>query len=102
MSIPHSPHAPTDPGNPRPVGFCDRCEAKYPLDQLQYQSEWSGAGLVNTGWRVCPRCLDKPNETLRSIRIPADPAPLRDPRPGFTATHSPVEQVETINEILDV
>lgn len=46
--------------------------------------QWSGPALINTHFLVCfDRCLDKPNEQLRTIVIGPDPKPLKDARPGF-------------------
>lgn len=29
---------------------------------------------------VCPPCIDRPQQQLRAIVIPADPVPIRNPR----------------------
>ncbi len=36
--------------------------------------------MINKQILVCPACLDKPQEQLRAIILPADPLPIRNPR----------------------
>jgi len=50
-------------------------------NQLRKQPEWRGCSLMVKNILVCDKCYDKPNEQLRTIFIPADPVPIRDPRP---------------------
>lgn len=84
MPVPHSPHAPTNPFAPAPVGYCDRCAFRYPLDKLVFQSEWAGDRIVSKNLRVCPRCIDDLQENgRRTIVLGPEPKPLKDPRPGF-------------------
>jgi hypothetical protein len=47
---------------------------------LQWQYEWRGAALQNTRILVCNRCLDTPQQQLRSIIIPRDPEPIVNAR----------------------
>ena len=72
--------------DPRAKGECDRCRFWYPLDALQRQFEWRGAYLGDTGYLVCCRCLDIPQEQLRTIILPADPYPRVNPRPSPDVT----------------
>ena len=47
---------------------------------------WAGQRLYNTGLLVCTgvNCLDRPNEQLRTIRLPPDPIPVLNARvPNF-------------------
>lgn len=67
--------------NPRAFGVCDRDGFWYNLDQLFWQYEYRGPTLQNVWIRVCRRCLDVPQEQLRSISLPADPTPVWQPRP---------------------
>lgn len=69
--------------NPRARGQCDRCGFTYQLEELVYQYQWAGTRLQNLQLRVCPRCLDVPQEQLRAIILPADPLPVFDPRPEY-------------------
>lgn len=67
---------------PSALGECDRCRVWYQLDRLQRQYEWRGVALADTGYLVCPSCLDVPQEQLRSIIFPGDPIPRGNPRPS--------------------
>lgn len=68
--------------NPSAQGECDRCRVWYQLDKLQRQFQWRGVALADTGYLVCKRCLDIPQEQLRSIIFPGDPIPRNNPRPS--------------------
>lgn len=71
-----------DPNAPEPWGICDRCGAMYALKDLVTQKEWRGRNLVENNILVCTRtCLDVPNEQDRTIILPQDPVPVRNPRP---------------------
>jgi len=70
-----------DAYSPEGHGTCDKCSQIYNLNQLIWQQEYRGNSLMRTGFRVCSRCLDIPYQGRRPIIIPADPVPLRDPRP---------------------
>lgn len=80
--MPWRPHgrAEVDPNNPRAFSTCDRCGFNYNRQKLQYQMQWGGAVLVNTGLLVCDMCLDQPSEFLRAIILPPDPMPVYQPR----------------------
>lgn len=67
--------------NPEAFGICDRCNFLYNLVDLEYQLEWTGIKLRNTRLRVCCRCMDEPQEQLRTRVLGPDPLPVRDPRP---------------------
>lgn len=84
MTYPHDIHCPTDSNAPEPVGFCDRCNAKYRLADLIWQFEWAANTLFNTHWLVCEHCLDIPQEQRRVVVLGPDPVPLQDIRPGYT------------------
>ncbi len=66
---------------PRALAICDRCGARYNHDELQWQFQWAGTKLQNLRLLVCKACLDEPQEQLRTIILPPDPVPIRDPRP---------------------
>lgn len=66
--------------NPRAFAVCDRCGIWHNHDQLSWQFDWAGASMVNKRILVCRRCLDRPQQQLRAIVIPADPVPIRNPR----------------------
>jgi hypothetical protein len=68
--------------DPSAFGVCDRCGMWYNLSQLQWQMQWAGNQLVNLRLLVCTQtCLDVPQQQLRSVIIPGDPPPVRNPRP---------------------
>jgi hypothetical protein len=99
MSLPvrQGTHAPFSLKRLDPVGFCDRCSFKWPLASLTYQQEWAGDTLVRYGIKVCPRCLDEPQQQFRVIHIGAEPKPLKDPRPGNLPNQVP----QSLQFILD-
>lgn len=75
-----SGRARTSPRGPQAFAVCDRCGIWYNHVALQWQYDWSGASLVNKRLLVCRICLDVPQQQLRAIVIPADPAPIVQPR----------------------
>lgn len=80
-----------DPRHPAAWGICDRCGQRYDLRDLTFQYEWAGVGLQNLRILVCRRkCLDIPNEQLRAYAVPADPLPVRNPRPDFSDMGGPI------------
>ena len=67
-------------------GECDRCGCWYQLDQLSKQFQWQGASLAWTGYLVCRRCLDVPQEQFKVLILPPDPKPRVNPRPSYDTT----------------
>ena len=65
---------------PQAAAICDRCGFVYNFVDLQWQHEWRGAALLNIRILVCRDCLDKPQEQLRAIVLPADPVPIINAR----------------------
>lgn len=74
-------HVRVDPRHPSAKGICDRCGFQYQLSALAWQFEFAGPTTQNKRIRVCPTCLDKPNENLRVYAPGPDPEPVPDPRP---------------------
>lgn len=73
---PHG-HAQISARSPRALGVCQRCGGLYNLDRLQWQLDWQqGPRLKNIRIRVCPTCLDVPQENGRTIVLPPDPRPV--------------------------
>lgn len=67
---------------PRAVAICQRCTFMYNLDNLAWQWDWQqGPRLFNLRLQVCPTCLDEPQESGRTITLPADPVPVKYPLP---------------------
>lgn len=80
--ISHSPYAPVNEWHPEPPGKCDRCSFKWPLAKLGWQMRWAGDSLTNTRLRVCPTCMDVPQQNgFRTLKIGPDPYPIPDARP---------------------
>src|SRR5882757_4460548 len=76
MGVRYPGQADINPDAPEAVGVCDRCGRLWNLRKLQYQVQWAGTQLINTGYLVCPECYDEPSEFLRTIVLPPDPPPL--------------------------
>lgn len=84
-----------NPKSPEAFAVCDRCQCVYNHRDLKWQHEWRGNNLENIQLLVCRRCLDVPNEQFRTLVLPPDPVPIKDPRPylyiyaetGFRSTN---------------
>lgn len=70
-----------DPDDPRAYGQCDRCLYGTHRDALLKQFEYRGDALMWTGFLVCERCIDVPQQQNRTRRQQPDPPPVLDPRP---------------------
>lgn len=75
-----SGRARTSASNPQAFAVCDRCGLWYNHNSLKFQYEWRGATLQNIQVLVCAPCYDKPQENVRSIVLPPDPIPIKNPR----------------------
>ena len=75
-----SGRARTNAANPQAHAICDRCGFRFNFSDLTWQMDWRGAALMNIRLLVCKTCLDKPQEQLRAIVIPADPTPIVNAR----------------------
>lgn len=58
-----------------------RCKRSYNISELAWQFDWMGMKLQNKNLFVCPTCLDKPAEFLRTIILPPDPEVVYNTRP---------------------
>ena len=67
--------------SPEAMAICDRCGFLYNHPDLSFQYDWRGNRMVNLNVLVCRRCTDKPQEQFRNLLIPADPQPIKNPRP---------------------
>lgn len=75
--------------------ICDRCGMRYNHSSLSWQYQWGGEQLINLKLLVCSICLDVPQEQFRTIVLPADPAPISDPRPeNFVAIESSLRRTQ--------
>lgn len=82
--------------SPEAFAICDRCGQRYNHSDLVWQFDWAGAQLQNKRTLVCIRkCLDEPNEQLRSYSPPPDPIPIKDPRPDTSEMISGYRQYLT-------
>lgn len=66
--------------SPQAFAICDRCGFLYNHASLRFQYDWRGASMQNTRQLVCQTCLDRPQEQLRALVVPADPMPVMNPR----------------------
>ena len=74
---------------PEAHGICGRCQFRYLWKDLQVQYEWRGATLMPLGnLRFCYRCIDVPQEQLRSIILPQDPVPVVPAQPELYSSDS--------------
>lgn len=64
-----------------PWATCDGCGMITNLPRLSYNYEWAGFSIVNKRTLVCYKCVDVPNEQLRTLILPADPDPVINARP---------------------
>lgn len=76
------------PDSPEAFFQCDRDGFWYLRSEGTFQHDWRGPRLENLQIFVCRNCLDKPYEFNRPIMTPADPIPIRNPRPAQTNTGS--------------
>jgi len=81
MGVRFPGRAEIDPFAPQAVGICDGCGFVHNLRSLNWQFEYAGTALIDKRLRKCAICLDKPNDQLRTIRLPPDPDPIFDARP---------------------
>ena len=78
---PHPRRARTDPRSPRAWATSDRNGHISNHEDLQWQYEWAGTGLVNKRILVSRDELDVPQRQLGTIIIPPDPPPIQNARP---------------------
>lgn len=61
---------------------CDECGFLWNLSRMQFQYDFMGGSVPqNTGYLVCPRCLDDLNYQRQLLIIPPDPPPIANTRP---------------------
>lgn len=101
---PHPRRADTDPNNPRGWATDDRSGFVTNLDKMCFERQWAGQELIRTGFIVHPDFLDVPQQQLRTLILPPDPAPLFNARPEpytIDETDWRVTQDEEIRETQD-
>lgn len=70
----------TNQTDPEAYGICDLCGLRFNHRDLRWNFEWSGIKLYNTHSLRCWRCVDVPQEQLRTIILPPDPPPIINAR----------------------
>ena len=75
-----SGRARTSAKKPQAHAICDRCGFRYNFVDLQWQYDWRGPVIQNIRILVCKPCLDRSQEQLRAIVLPADPEPIINAR----------------------
>ena len=87
MPLPKPRYACVDTTNPEAYAECSRCGFWYNRSDLNWQYEWAGMELYNTGVLLCMvgnKCYDTPDEQLRTVILPPDPPPIINARvPNF-------------------
>lgn len=79
---------------PRALAICQRCGFMYNRDNLQWQYQYGGMGLINLRILVCESCRDTPQIQLRTVLLPPDPVPISFPVPEvYTATDNPISGI---------
>jgi hypothetical protein len=73
-------HARLDPQRPAAFAICERCGFLYNHRDLRWDMQWRGNQVMKTGFLVCQKCADEPNQTLRPKVLPPDPVPVLNPR----------------------
>jgi|SRR5215831_7567349 len=70
-----------DPDDPRMWATSDRSGFLSNQDDMAWQYQWAGNDLINLRILVHRDELDVPQEQLRTIILPPDPAPVFNARP---------------------
>lgn len=91
---PHG-HARADRNSPSAWAVCDDCGFLYNKRDLAWQYEWFGPRTQRVNFLKCQRCLDVPQEQLRTFVLPADPVPVPNPRPEATTLDNPITTINT-------
>lgn len=71
-----------DPKNPKPYAQCDGSGMLVMHEDLRWYKEYAGDGLINSGYLVHYRFLDKPNPQNLAPLVYLDPIPIENPRPS--------------------
>lgn len=97
-----------DPDNPIGVGRCQISNFIVPRNELVKQMQYAGNALVWTGLYVWYKFADKPNPSLLTPLLKADPAPiphpLPDDQPAFnilTESRIPILEENNLNLVTD-
>ncbi len=72
-----------DPNDSEAAGVCDRGGEVRKRRELRPELAYRGDRLVETGFLVCDHHRDVPQPQDRARHLPADPVPVRQPRPDY-------------------
>lgn len=95
MTYRYHGRADVNPVSPRSFGICDRCSFLYNLEDLHWQKQFAGVGVVNLEILVCRTCLDVMQPQLQTLILPPDPAPVFNARPEYYALDETGPVVDT-------
>lgn len=93
---PHGKYAKVDAQNPVAFFQCDLCGRWWNRSEAIWQYQWAGQHLYNIQSLRCPKCLDTPNEQLRTpLILPPDPPPILNARvPNFAYEEQTVRIIQ--------
>jgi hypothetical protein len=88
--------------NPEAAARCDRGGEIRKRSELLQEMRWQGDRLVPTGFLCCAKHIDPPNPQDRTVRLRADPVPVRQPRLDIDlpASRDPVVGTVLVTESL--
>lgn len=92
-------HARVDPQRPAAFAICDRCGFMYNHRELVWDTQYMGRFIKRTGFLVCESCNDRPNPTLRPIKLPPDPVPILNPRSEPIHCHTFKPRADQLQDI---
>jgi hypothetical protein len=103
MVLPHNRKSPVSETKPRPVGVSDRNGQVYYLDEMVFQYQYSGRGLIDQRILIGPDEVDTPAPFLQTFIFGPEPKPLPNARPWHYAEQSQGGEppLNTVSEILD-
>ena len=78
--------------NPLRSALCDKTQLNMRHCDLVKQYEYYGDTLTWTGYMVGKWYVDKPNPSLRPVKLKPDPVPLTNPRPPQINPNAPTSQ----------
>ena len=95
---PHPKRARTDASSPRAWATSDRSSFIGNHENLLWQKEWAGTGLINKRLLVYADEYDTPNRQLGTIVLPPDPLPVMNARPeNYAIDEQPVSTRYTLD-----
>ena len=77
---PSGKYTSVNPSDPAGFAICDLCGLRFNHHDLRWNYQWAGTTIYNTRSLRCWRCVDVPQEQLRTIILPPDPMPIIEAR----------------------